>query len=58
MQAHGTKFGMNPETRAFQFAAFTFDISLHDLITTIQFGGCVCLPSEHERLNDMAGAMR
>ncbi|KAJ0414842.1 hypothetical protein BJY00DRAFT_318414 [Aspergillus carlsbadensis] len=58
MQAHGAKFGMNSETRAFNFAHFTFDISLHDIITTLQFGGCVCLPSEQERVNDMAGVMR
>ncbi len=58
MQAHGARFGMNPETRAFQFASFTFDISLHDMLTTLQFGGCVCMPSEIERVNDMAGAMR
>ncbi|KAL5334140.1 hypothetical protein BJX70DRAFT_402843 [Aspergillus crustosus] len=58
MQSHGEKFGMNPETRAFNFAHFTFDISLHDIISTLQFGGCVCLPSEQERVDDMAGAMR
>ncbi|KAK0701263.1 hypothetical protein B0H67DRAFT_650496 [Lasiosphaeris hirsuta] len=58
MQAHGARFGMDPETRAFQFASFTFDISLHDMITTLQFGGCVCMPSEEERLGDVAGAMR
>ncbi|KAL3485728.1 hypothetical protein BJX62DRAFT_242666 [Aspergillus germanicus] len=58
MQAHGAKFGMNSATRAFNFAHFTFDISLHDIITTLQFGGCVCLPSEQERVNDMAGVMR
>ncbi|KAK4105141.1 amino acid adenylation [Parathielavia hyrcaniae] len=58
MQAHGARFGMNPGTRAFQFASFTFDISLHDMLTTLQFGGCVCMPSEEERVNDMAGAMR
>ncbi|KAL2845907.1 hypothetical protein BJY01DRAFT_247421 [Aspergillus pseudoustus] len=58
MQAHGVKFGMNEATRAFNFAHFTFDISLHDIISTLQFGGCVCLPSEQERVDDMAGAMR
>ncbi|KAL5048586.1 hypothetical protein BDW71DRAFT_205283 [Aspergillus fruticulosus] len=58
MQAHGKKFGMNAKTRAFNFAHFTFDISLHDIISTLQFGGCVCMPSERERVDDMAGAMR
>ncbi|KAL4901150.1 hypothetical protein BDW74DRAFT_182005 [Aspergillus multicolor] len=58
MQAHGKLFGMTQATRAFNFAHFTFDISLHDIISTLQFGGCVCIPSEQERVNDMAGAMR
>ncbi|KAL2814140.1 hypothetical protein BJX63DRAFT_393024 [Aspergillus granulosus] len=58
MQAHGAKFGMNSTTRAFNFAHFTFDISLHDIISTLQFGGCVCFPSEQERMNDLADTMR
>lgn len=58
MQAHGARFGIGPETRAFQFASLTFDISLHDMLTTLQFGGCVCFPSEAERVNDLAGSMR
>ncbi|KAH6613528.1 hypothetical protein B0J18DRAFT_469876 [Chaetomium sp. MPI-SDFR-AT-0129] len=58
MQAHGARFGMCSSTRAFQFASFTFDISLHDMLTTLQFGGCVCMPSEEERVNDLAGVMR
>ncbi|KAL4879275.1 hypothetical protein BJY04DRAFT_220395 [Aspergillus karnatakaensis] len=58
MQAHGAKFGMNEQTRAFNFAHFTFDISLHDIISPLQFGGCVCFPSDQERVDDMAGAMR
>ncbi|KAL4951400.1 hypothetical protein BDW69DRAFT_186434 [Aspergillus filifer] len=58
MQSHGKLFGMNEQTRAFNFAHFTFDISLHDIISTLQFGGCVCFPSDQERVNDMAGAMR
>ncbi|KAL4962928.1 uncharacterized protein BDV14DRAFT_202374 [Aspergillus stella-maris] len=58
MQSHGKLFCMNEQTRAFNFAHFTFDISLHDIISTLQFGGCVCLPSDQDRVNDMAGAMR
>lgn len=57
LQSHGAKFGMTPKTRAFQFSHLTFDISLHDIITTLQFGGCVCLPSEQERMNNLVGAI-
>ncbi|KAL6863367.1 NRPS [Amphichorda felina] len=58
LQAHGKIFGMSPATRAFQFAQFTFDASLHDVLTTLQFGGCVCMPSEEERMSDLAGSIR
>lgn len=51
-------FGITPETRAFQFSHFTFDASVHDIFTTLLAGGCVCLPSEEERMNDLAGAIR
>jgi amino acid adenylation domain-containing protein/non-ribosomal peptide synthase protein (TIGR01720 family) len=43
--------------RVLQFAAHTFDASLVEILTPLMVGGCVCIPSEHERLNDLAGAM-
>ncbi|KAF7563750.1 hypothetical protein G7046_g406 [Stylonectria norvegica] len=58
VQAQGMKFGVNPNTRAFQFSHFTFDMSLHDILTPLFFGGCVCLPSEEDRVNNLAGSIR
>ena len=51
-------FGLDRETRAFQFSHFTFDASVHDIFTTLFAGGCVCLPSEEERMNDIPGAIK
>lgn len=56
LRALGTKFGVNNKTRAFQFSQLTFDASVHDIIMTLQFGGCVCIPSEEEKMNDIVGA--
>lgn len=56
--AHGAAELITPESRCLQFSAYTFDISLSDIFTTLVFGGCVCVPSDSERLNDLAGAMR
>ncbi|ETS86324.1 hypothetical protein PFICI_00152 [Pestalotiopsis fici W106-1] len=56
--AHGTRFGFTPSTRTFQFSAFTFDNAIQDFFTTLAFGGCVCIPSEQDRMNDLASAMK
>jgi amino acid adenylation domain-containing protein len=40
-------------SRVLQFASFSFDTSLEDILTTLVFGGCVCIPSEHDRLNNI-----
>jgi amino acid adenylation domain-containing protein len=43
--------------RVLAFASFTFDMSIAELLMTLCLGGCVCVPSEEERLNDLAGAI-
>lgn len=55
--AHGPREFHSTETRLLQFSAYTFDISITDIFTTLAFGGTVCVPTEHERLNDLAGAI-
>ncbi|KAH8665275.1 hypothetical protein BGZ60DRAFT_540731 [Tricladium varicosporioides] len=55
--AHGIQMGIGMHTRTFQFAAYTFDVSLEEIITTLILGGTVCVPSEFDRMNDIAGAM-
>ena len=44
-------------SRVLQFAAYTFDLSYGDIFVTLSQGGCICVPSEHERINDLAGAI-
>ncbi|OCL04567.1 acetyl-CoA synthetase-like protein [Glonium stellatum] len=56
-RAHGTNRKVGPHTRLLQFAAYTFDVSVADIFTTLQRGGCICIPSEDERINDLAGAI-
>ncbi|KAI1353206.1 hypothetical protein F5Y01DRAFT_277248 [Xylaria sp. FL0043] len=46
---HGRAFGYNGSTRTLQFGAYTFDISISEILTTLLFGGCVCVPSDTER---------
>lgn len=44
-------------SRVLQFAAYTFDLSYGDIFVTLSQGGCICVPSEHERINNLAGAI-
>ncbi|KAF2257485.1 amino acid adenylation, partial [Lojkania enalia] len=51
--AHAPLWGMSPSTRTLQFAAFTFDVSISDVFATLIFGGCICSPSEDDRLSNL-----
>lgn len=55
---HKKTLKINSETRAFQFAAYTFIVNTFELFTPLMEGGCVCVPSKEDRLGRTAGAMR
>jgi amino acid adenylation domain-containing protein/non-ribosomal peptide synthase protein (TIGR01720 family) len=57
IEAHGAALQITPKSRVLQFAAYVFDISLQDIFTTLLRGGCVCVPSENERVDDLPGAI-
>jgi amino acid adenylation domain-containing protein len=54
-QAYGKRLGINDKSRVLQFAAHTFDASIFDMCAALLLGGRVCIPSEHERMNDLVG---
>lgn len=43
-------------SRVFDFVSYSFDITWSNLLNTLIRGGCLCIPSEWERMNDFAGA--
>ncbi|KAJ5517741.1 hypothetical protein N7453_000163 [Penicillium expansum] len=49
---------IDSQTRAFQFASYGFDSSILETLMTLVAGGCVCIPSEKQRLNGLADAIR
>ncbi|KAL8831390.1 MAG: hypothetical protein Q9191_000893 [Dirinaria sp. TL-2023a] len=55
-EAHGSALGFGSSTKCLQFASYTFDNSLEEIFTTLMRGGTVCVPSDHDRFNDLAGA--
>ncbi|KAH8891258.1 acetyl-CoA synthetase-like protein [Thozetella sp. PMI_491] len=54
----GQKLGHPAKPRAFQFGSYAFDSCITDIFPTLVYGGTVCIPSEWERENDVAGALR
>ncbi|EPS27666.1 hypothetical protein PDE_02610 [Penicillium oxalicum 114-2] len=55
--AHGSKWGINYGTRVFQFASYTFDVSVADIFFSLMRGACICVPSESERLENLSGSL-
>ncbi|KAL8768501.1 MAG: hypothetical protein Q9209_005292 [Squamulea sp. 1 TL-2023] len=51
-------YGIHPGCRVLQWAAYSFDMSVVDMLMTLVGGGCVCIPSEEMRLNSLADTMR
>lgn len=49
---------INATSRTFQFASYTFDASCIEILSALMVGATVCVPSEEERMNNPAGAIR
>ncbi|KAL2419945.1 Nonribosomal peptide synthetase GRA1 [Exophiala dermatitidis] len=50
--------GKNSTSRYLQFAAFTWDFCVGEMFANLLHGACICMPSEHDRLNNLAGAIK
>lgn len=46
-----------PDIRVFQFSSYAFDTCILDMITTLLAGGCICIPSETDRKENMTKAI-
>lgn len=49
----GPALGMDENTRALQFASYAFGACLVEVVTALMHGGCVCIPSDDDRLNNV-----
>ncbi|KAJ5372305.1 AMP-dependent synthetase/ligase [Penicillium concentricum] len=47
---------IQPGTRVFDFVSYSFDVSWSNTLQTLIRGGCLCIPDELERRNDISGA--
>lgn len=57
LQALCSSIPVKPQSRLFQFAGYTFDISIIDHLSALVSRACLCVPSEWERRNSLADAM-
>jgi amino acid adenylation domain-containing protein/non-ribosomal peptide synthase protein (TIGR01720 family) len=48
---------ISSSTRTVQFATYTFDVSILEIFGPLVVGGCVCVISDDERMNDVATAI-
>lgn len=60
IRGHGKvlRFTTGPGSRNFQYTAYTSDVHLGEIFTSLALGSCVCVPSDWDRKNDIPGAMR
>ncbi|KAK8033532.1 surfactin synthetase subunit 3 [Apiospora marii] len=49
--------GYRPHSRVLDFASYAFDVCIDCMLCTLANGGCLCIPSEADRINDLSGAI-
>lgn len=50
--------GFDSTCRVLDFASYAFDVAWSDALHTLAAGGCMCIPSENQRRNDICAAIR
>jgi fusarinine C synthase len=50
--------GYRPHSRVLDFASYAFDVCIDCMLCTLSNGGCLCIPTEADRVNDLSGAIR
>ncbi|THW88484.1 nonribosomal peptide synthase SidD [Aureobasidium pullulans] len=50
--------GYTEKSRVLDFASYAFDVSIDSMFLTVGNGGCLCIPSDADRLNDINGVIR
>ncbi|KAI1103822.1 peptide synthetase [Jackrogersella minutella] len=50
--------GYREHSRVLDFASYAFDVCIDCMLCTLSVGGCLCIPSDADRVNDLSGAIR
>lgn len=49
--------GYKSHSRVLDFASYAFDVSIDCMLCTLAQGGCICVPSDEDRVNNLSGAI-
>lgn len=49
--SYSSEMQINQDTRALHFASYSFDASMYEIFGTLINGGCLCIPSEYDKMN-------
>jgi non-ribosomal peptide synthetase component F len=52
------RIGYDRNSRVYDFASYSFDISWSNIIHTLAYGGCICIPSLQERADNLVGSIQ
>ncbi|KIL87087.1 non-ribosomal peptide synthetase [Fusarium avenaceum] len=47
----------NQDSRSFDFGSYAFDITTYNILATFVSGGCLCVPEEKDRKENLGGAI-
>lgn len=50
--------GYTQDSRVLDFASYAFDVSIDSMLLTLANCGCLCIPSDEDRMNDINGVIR
>lgn len=56
--AHSGPMNLSHTSRSLHFASYAFDVSIYEIFDTLAQGGCVCVPSETDRMNNLTSVIR
>lgn len=52
-----SRLGFKRTSRVLDFASYAFDAAWYNTLHTFYAGGCLCIPSENDRRNDLTGCI-
>ncbi|KJZ76453.1 Nonribosomal peptide synthetase 13 [Hirsutella minnesotensis 3608] len=55
---HSAGMKVKSSSRVLHFSSYAFDVSIYEIFTTLTAGGTIYVPSEFDRMNNLAGFIR
>ncbi|RAO67756.1 uncharacterized protein BHQ10_003768 [Talaromyces amestolkiae] len=56
IEIHAQQLKLSSDSSIYDYASYSFDIAVHNSLMALTLGGCLCIPSEDDRENDIEGS--